>query len=88
MEKEFGESQHVTRLLQKWAGGDEEAREQLIPIVYDSLRRLAAKHMSAEYSGPRTMQATALVHEAYLRLVDQGQPHWESRKHFYGVLPG
>src|SRR5215471_11948291 len=74
----------VSRLLREWAGGNQEAREQVVPLVYDVLRRLAAHHLSAEQRHV-TLQPTVLVHEAYMRMVDQTQPEWNDRNHFYGV---
>jgi len=70
----------VTRILDAARLGDVRAAEQLLPLVYDELRRLA----DAMVHGPQTLQATALVHEAYLRLADADTP-WESRAHFLGV---
>ena len=80
----MGSGEQVTRLLRDWATGDENAREQLLPLVYDTLRRLAERYLADERFA-RTLQPTALVHEAYLRLVDQRNPDWESRSHFYGI---
>jgi len=75
----------VTRILSAIAQGDPHAAEQLLPLVYDELRKLAAARMAAELPG-QTLQPTALVHEAYLRLVDVGQvPHWDSRGHFFAA---
>ena len=81
----------VTRILSALEQGDPRAAEQLLPLVYEELRRLAAHKMAREASG-RTLDATALVHEAYLRLVtppqDQGKagaPHWNSRGHFFAA---
>lgn len=74
----------VTRLLVEWANGNEHAVEELTPLVYKELRQLAAAYLRRERLG-HTLQPTALVHEAYLRLVDQSIPSWESRSHFYGV---
>jgi RNA polymerase sigma factor (TIGR02999 family) len=81
----------VTSLLQSAADGDLLASEQLLPLVYDELRKLAAARLVQEQPG-QTLQATALVHEAYLRLVGKGgesraeeQPHWNSRGHFFGA---
>ena len=74
----------MTRLLREWAAGDENAHEQLMPLVYDTLHRLAQRYLADERFA-RTLQPTALVHEAYLRLVDQKNPDWESRSHFYGI---
>ena len=73
----------VTRLLVQWADGDRQAMEDLLPLVYDELRRLAASYLRRENAG-HTLQSTALVHEAYLRLVDQ-DVSWQSRAHFFGI---
>src|SRR5262245_5800673 len=74
----------LTRLLGEWAGGDPKALEQLTPLVYHELRKLAAGYMKGERQ-EHTLQPTALVHEAYLRLVEQRHQNWESRRHFFGV---
>jgi RNA polymerase sigma factor (TIGR02999 family) len=74
----------VTRLLQRWSAGDSQAREALLPLVYGELRRLAGSYMRRERPD-HTLQATALVHEAYLRLVDQKSVSWRNRAHFYGI---
>jgi RNA polymerase sigma factor (TIGR02999 family) len=75
----------VTRILSAMEQGDPRAAEQLLPLVYDELRRLAAHRLAQERPG-QTLQATALVHEAYLRLVDVEQArHWDSRRHFFSA---
>ena len=74
----------VTRLLLDLKNGDAAAVDRLIPIVYDELRRLAAYYLRDERAAD-TLQPTALVHEAYLKLVAQDMPDWESRSHFFGV---
>jgi RNA polymerase sigma-70 factor, ECF subfamily len=74
----------VTQLLAQWAKGDKQALDGLTPLVYKELRRLAASHLRKERKS-HTLQPTALVHEAYLRLVDQKNPNWQNRSHFYGV---
>src|SRR3954465_9137917 len=75
----------VTQILSQIEGGDPAAAEQLLPLVYSELRKLAAAKLSQEKSG-QTLQATALVHEAYLRLIDVDQAqHWNSRGHFFGA---
>lgn len=75
----------VTRILSEIEQGDPSAGEQLLPLVYDELRKLAAARLANEKPG-QTLQATALVHEVYLRLVDvENQPHWKSRGHFFGA---
>ena len=73
----------VTHLLAAIEAGDPKAAEQLLPLVYDELRKLASQKLAQEKPG-QTLQATALVHEAYLRLVDVEQAqHWNSRGHFF-----
>lgn len=74
----------ITRLLQLWNQGDPGAIEKLVPVVYDELHRLAHHHMSDERPG-HTLQTTALVNEAYVRLVDSAHANWESRTHFFAV---
>lgn len=74
----------VTRILDALGKGDAKAAEEIIPLVYDELRRLAAQKMSKEPPG-QTLQATALVHEAYLRLVEENRPQWKNRQQFYFV---
>ena len=76
--------QSITRLLVKWGSGDEAALDELIPLVYDELRRLAASYLRRK-AGPHTIQATALVHEAYVRLADQSSISMENRAQFYGL---
>jgi RNA polymerase sigma factor (TIGR02999 family) len=75
---------HVTTLLVNWTGGDDSAMQELMPIVYDELRRLARRQMSREREN-HVLQATALVHEAFLRLVDIHQIHWRNRTHFFAM---
>ncbi len=77
-------SREVTELLTRWSQGDSNAREELIPIVYAELRRLAGRCLARQPT-PRTMQSTALVHEAYLRLVDQQSLRAENRTHFFAI---
>jgi RNA polymerase sigma-70 factor, ECF subfamily len=78
-------SQHeVTRLLIRLTDGDGDVMGELLPLVYDELRRLAAGYLRRERPG-HTLQPTALVHEAYLRMVDQSQVRWQNRAHFLGV---
>jgi RNA polymerase sigma-70 factor (ECF subfamily) len=74
----------VTLLLRDAKNGQGEALQLLIPIVYDELRRLAAHYLRDEHAAD-TLQPTSLVHEAYMRLVNQDMPEWECRAHFYGV---
>jgi RNA polymerase sigma factor (TIGR02999 family) len=75
---------HVTQILQAWRSGDETAAERLFPLVYADLRARAASALRPERAN-HTLTPTALVHEAYLRLVDQRLPQFENRRHFYGV---
>jgi len=74
----------VTQLLIAWGDGQRDALDQLVPLVYDDLRRLAAGYMGREMPG-HSLQPTALVHEAYVRLVDQRRVQWRNRAHFFGV---
>jgi RNA polymerase sigma-70 factor, ECF subfamily len=74
----------TTRLLSQWRAGDQTAFDRLLPIVYEELRRLASGFMRAERPD-HLLQTTALVHEAYLRLVDHPQPGYETRSHFFAV---
>ena len=74
----------TTLLLRAWAGGDRAALDQLTPRVYEELRRIAVALMKAEQPG-RTLQATALVHEAYLKLIDVTSVDWQHRAHFFAV---
>jgi RNA polymerase sigma factor (TIGR02999 family) len=76
--------QGVTELLVAWSDGDKAALDELMPVVYDELRRLAKNHLSRERAG-HTLQTTALVHEAYLRLVDQRSVNWQNRAQFFGI---
>ena len=77
-------TQPITHLLLEWSQGNEAALQQLTPLVYKELRKLASSYLSRERPG-HTLQPTALVHEAYLRLVGHNLPNWEGRSHFYGV---
>jgi RNA polymerase sigma-70 factor, ECF subfamily len=74
----------VTKLLKDWSGGDQAALEKLMPLVYDELHRLAHQHMQRE-KPEHMLQTTALVNEAYLRLVDQSQARFENRAHFFSI---
>ena len=74
----------VTQLLVQWKSGNREAMDLLVPLVYNEMKRMAERYLRDERSAA-TLQPTALVHEAYLRLVAQDLPDWESRSHFFGV---
>src|SRR2546428_346306 len=76
--------QRVTELLVRWSQGDDAALAELTPLVYGELRRLAHRQMGGERPG-HTLQTTALVNEAYLRLADQTKPRWQNRAHFFAV---
>lgn len=76
--------QDVTRLLVRLTDGDRGVLDELLPLIYGELRKLASNYLRRERSG-HTLQPTALVHEAYLRLVDQTQVQWQNRAHFFGV---
>ena len=75
----------VTEMLAEWSdSGDREALDKLVPIVYDELRRQASRYLQHERPG-HTLQTTALVHEAYVRLIDQAGVRWQNRAHFFGI---
>ena len=74
----------ITQLLERWSQGDEEALGELMPLVYDELHRLAGAYLRRE-NREHTLQPTALVNEAYLKLVDQHHPNWKNRAQFFGV---
>jgi len=76
-------SKNVTQLLHAWGKGDEAARDELIPLVYDTLRRIARHQLRGERAG-HTLETTALINEAYLKLVEQSVS-WQSRAHFFGI---
>jgi RNA polymerase sigma factor (TIGR02999 family) len=77
-------SQEITQLLLAWRSGDKAALDALMPIVYDELRRLARRYMRGQNSG-HTLQTTALVNEAYLRLIDSSRVRWQDRTHFFAI---
>src|SRR6476620_3203875 len=76
--------QQVSQLLNDWSRGNQAARDKLIPLVYDELHRLARRYMKRESPG-HTLQTSALVNEAFLRLVDQKNVKWQNRAHFFGI---
>ena len=77
-------SRDITQMLIDWSNGDRAALDRLIPVVYAELRRQAARHLRRERQG-HTLQTTDLIHETYLRLVDQREVRWQSRAHFFAV---
>lgn len=87
MADDHSQSPEITELLLAWSGGRREALDDLIPVVYKDLRRLAAGYMRREPAG-HALQPTALVSEAYLRLIDQRRVQWRNRAHFFGVAAG
>ena len=74
----------ITQLLAEWSGGNQAALDELYPLVYEELHRLARRYMSRERKG-HTLQTTALINEAYVRLVDQRNVHWANRSHFFAI---
>ena len=80
----MNDSAEVTQLLLAWSKGRREALDQLLPLVYRELRTIAARYLKRERAD-HTLQATALVHEAYLKLIDQRQVQWQNRAHFFGI---
>ncbi len=84
MSKETASQKAITQLLIEWGKGDREAMEKMLPLVYAELRRIAANRLRAERPG-HTLQPTALVHEAYLRLVEQQSVNWKNRAQFFGI---
>jgi RNA polymerase sigma factor (TIGR02999 family) len=77
-----GESREITALIRAWGDGDQTALDRLTPLVYDELRRMAKRYMQSQRAG-HSLQATALVHEAYLHLIDAGSADWRDRAHFF-----
>jgi RNA polymerase sigma factor (TIGR02999 family) len=80
----YPESKDVTTLLLEWRGGKRQALDELMPLVYDQLRQLAARQLRRERPN-HTLHSTALVHEAYLKLIDQSRVQWKDREHFFAV---
>jgi RNA polymerase sigma factor (TIGR02999 family) len=77
----------ITDLLNRWSAGDRQAFEEMVPLVYSDLKRVARRSLQNEQHAP-TLNCTALVHEAYLRLVNQDRMEWSGRKHFFGAAAG
>ena|SRR3984893_15901029 len=78
------DQENVTRLLLEWSDGNQQALEEMLPLIYDELRHLAHNFLYRERPG-HTLQTTALVHEAYLRLIDQRDARWQNRAHFFAI---
>ncbi|MEP6900445.1 MAG: sigma-70 family RNA polymerase sigma factor [Actinomycetota bacterium] len=84
MEKSAVKSKQITAMLRAWGSGQQEASDALLPLVYDELRRQAARFLRRERIG-HTLQTTALIHETYLKLIDQKEVGWQNRAHFFGI---
>lgn len=84
MENAAQNSQNITRMLKDWSGGNREALDKLLPFVYNELHRQASRFLKKE-RGNHTLQTTALIHEVYLKLIDQRDVEWQNRAHFYAV---
>ena len=80
----MGDANEITLLLKEWGDGNESALEKLMPQVYDELHRQASRYLRKERSG-HTLQTTALIHEAYIKLVGQDQVQWQNRSHFFAI---
>ena len=81
---QMSDAHSVTQLLEQWNHGDREALDKLMPLIYEELRKMAKRYMSQQNPG-HTLQTTALIHEAYLRMVKQKEKHFQNRAHFFGV---
>jgi RNA polymerase sigma factor (TIGR02999 family) len=84
MEQSFGKSKEITQMLREWGRGDRDSLDALLPLVNAELRRQASRYLRRERAG-HTLQTTALIHEAYLKLIDQREVSWQNRAHFFGV---
>jgi RNA polymerase sigma factor (TIGR02999 family) len=80
----MAQTHKITRMLREWSDGNREALEELMPLVYDELHKQARRYLRRERQN-HTLQTTALIHEAYLKLIDQREVNWESRTHFFAV---
>lgn len=74
----------ISSLLESWGNGNTQAVDELLPLVYDELKQMAKRYMNTQPSG-HTLQTTALIHEAYLKIVDNSEKHWQNKTHFFGV---
>ena len=84
MEHSQQKSKEITEMLHEWSDGKQEALDALLPLVYDELHRQASRYLRRERAA-HTLQTTALIHEAYLKLIDQREVNWQNRAHFFGV---
>ena len=80
----MNQARQITQMLREWSGGNREVLEDLMPLVYDELHKQAARFLNRERRD-HTLQATALIHETYLKLIDQREVNWESRTHFFAI---
>ncbi len=84
MEESARHSPHITQLLKQWSEGNQQILDELMPLVYEELRRQASRYLRREREG-HTLQTTALIHEAYLKLIDQKNVDWQNRSHFFAI---
>ncbi|MGI8788519.1 MAG: sigma-70 family RNA polymerase sigma factor [Pyrinomonadaceae bacterium] len=84
MEYSADKSLEISQMLKEWSGGNQAILDDLMPLVYDELHRQASRYLRRERAG-HTLQTTALIHEAYLRLIDQRDVNWQNRAHFFGI---
>jgi len=84
MEQSLRQTQEITKMLHEWGTGKQDALDALLPLVYDELHRQASRFLRRERAG-HTLQTTALIHEAYLKLIDQRDVDWKNRAHFFGI---
>ncbi|MCA1622779.1 MAG: sigma-70 family RNA polymerase sigma factor [Acidobacteria bacterium] len=84
MDQSLEKSKEITLMLQEWSGGNRDALDALLPLVYEELRRQASGYLRRERR-EHTLQTTALIHEAYLKLIDQREVNWQNRAHFFGI---
>ena len=84
MKSDTEKPHEISRILQEWSDGGTDVSERLMPLIYDELRRQASRYMRRERIG-HTLQTTALIHEAYLKLIDKPDVNWQNRAHFFGV---
>lgn len=84
MEESTQNTRQITQMLKEWSEGNRQVLDHLMPLVYEELRRQASRYLRKERDG-HTLQTTALIHEAYLKLIDQNQVKWQNRSHFFAI---
>lgn len=84
MDKAADKSKEITEMLREWSGGKQEALDAILPLIYDELHRQAANFLRKERPG-HTLQTTALIHETYVKLINQREVNWQNRAHFFGI---